>query len=110
MNNADGLKGEPHPCCQPEIFEGKEREGIMACITKRGGRNVMDCSDQHGKRYRKTLPLGTSKDQARTELREIETKIERRIFLHEKGPRFFLKSKRIGFRTRKRGAVKQPWT
>lgn len=56
----------------------------MACITKRNGRYVMDCYDQNGKRYRKTLPLGTSKEQARKELREIETKIERRTFLHEK--------------------------
>jgi len=56
----------------------------MACITKRGGRYVLDFYDQHGKRYRKTLPMGTNKEQARKELREIETKIERRTFLHEK--------------------------
>jgi hypothetical protein len=62
----------------------KGRVFIMACITKRRGRYVMDCYDQNGKRYRKTFPLGTSKDQARKELREIETKIERRTFLHEK--------------------------
>lgn len=56
----------------------------MACITKRRGRYVIDCYDQNGKRYRKTLPMGTNKDQARKELREIEVKIERRTFLHEK--------------------------
>ena len=56
----------------------------MACIAKRRGRYVIDCYDQNGKRYRKTLPLGTNKDTARKELREIEQKIERRCFLHEK--------------------------
>jgi integrase len=56
----------------------------MACITKRRGRYVIDCYDQTGKRYRKTMKAGTTKDAAKTELREIETKIERRTFMHEK--------------------------
>lgn len=56
----------------------------MACITKRRNRYVIDCYDQNGKRYRKTLPSGTNKEQARKKLREIEAKIERRTFLHEK--------------------------
>ena len=56
----------------------------MACITKRRGRYVIDCYDQNGKRYRKTLPAGTTKQRARELLRDIETKIERRTFAHEK--------------------------
>ena len=56
----------------------------MACITKRRDRWVIDCYDQQGKRYRKTLPAGTTKGKARKELREIEIRIERRTFLHEK--------------------------
>jgi hypothetical protein len=56
----------------------------MACITKRRGRYVVDCYDQNGKRYRKTMKAGTTKDAAKNELREIETKIERRTFIHDK--------------------------
>jgi integrase len=56
----------------------------MACITKRQDRYVIDCYDQHGKRYRKTLPAGTTKQKARELLRDIEDRISRRAFLHEK--------------------------
>ena len=56
----------------------------MACISKRRGRYVIDCYDQNGKRYRKTLKAGTTKDDAKKGLRDIEAKIERRTFLHEK--------------------------
>lgn len=56
----------------------------MACITKRRGRYVIDCYDQNGKRYRKSMKAGTAKDAAKRELREIEAKIERRTFMHEK--------------------------
>ncbi|OPY83445.1 MAG: putative prophage phiRv2 integrase [Syntrophus sp. PtaU1.Bin005] len=56
----------------------------MACITKRRDRWVIDAYDQHGKRYRKTLPDGTTKGKAREILREVEEKIERRTFAHEK--------------------------
>lgn len=56
----------------------------MACITKRRGRYVIDCYDQNGKRYRKSMKAGTTKDEARKELREIEAKIERRTFIHDK--------------------------
>jgi len=56
----------------------------MACITKRRDRWVIDAYDQHGKRYRKTLPEGTTKGKAREILREVEEKIERRTFAHEK--------------------------
>ena len=56
----------------------------MATIAKRRDRYVIDCYDQHGKRYRKTLPEGTTKQRARELLRDIETKIERRTFAHEK--------------------------
>ena len=56
----------------------------MATVTKRRGRYVIDCYDQHGKRYRKTMPEGTTKQRARDLLRDIEEKIERRTFAHEK--------------------------
>jgi len=56
----------------------------MACITKRRGRYVIDCYDQNGKRYRKTMKEGATKDDSRKELREIEAKIERRTFMHDK--------------------------
>lgn len=56
----------------------------MACIAKRRGRYVIDCYDQHGKRYRKTLKAGTTKDNARKALREIEDRIARRSFMVEK--------------------------
>jgi len=56
----------------------------MACIVKRRDRWVIDAYDQHGKRYRKTLPAGTTKGKAREVLREVEEKIERRTFAHEK--------------------------
>lgn len=66
----------------------------MACIAKRRGRYVIDCYDQHGKRFRKTLPEGTNKEQARKELRVIEAKIERRTFMHEKKTPFFSEVKK----------------
>ena len=47
----------------------------MACITKRRGRWVIDFYDQHGKRRWKTLKAGTTKKQARDELRDIEDKL-----------------------------------
>ena len=56
----------------------------MACITKRRGRYVIDCYDQNGKRYRKTMREGTTKEVARKELAEIENRIDRRTFIHEK--------------------------
>jgi integrase len=56
----------------------------MACITKRRGRYVIDCYDQHGKRYRKSLPEETTKQRAREVLRDIEEKISKRAFVHEK--------------------------
>jgi integrase len=61
----------------------------MACITKRRGRYVIDCYDQNGKRYRKTMKAGTTKETAKKELREIEGKIERRTFTHEKKTQTF---------------------
>jgi len=63
----------------------------MACIAKRRGRYVIDCYDQHGKRYRKTLKAGTTKSDARKELREIEDRIARRSFMHDKKTPIFSK-------------------
>jgi len=56
----------------------------MACIAKRRGRWVIDCYDQQGRRYRKTLNLGATKDDARKELRDIESKIDKGTFIPEK--------------------------
>ncbi len=47
----------------------------MACIRKRRNRWVLDFYDHHGKRRWKTLKKGTSKEQARQELAEIERNI-----------------------------------
>jgi integrase len=56
----------------------------MACISKRRGRWVMDFYDQHGKRQRVTLPEGTTKTQAREELRAIEEMVAKETFLPAK--------------------------
>ncbi len=53
----------------------------MACITKKHGKLVIDFYDQHGKRRLKTLPEGTTKTEARKELRKIEDQIERGTYL-----------------------------
>lgn len=47
----------------------------MACIRKRRGRWTLDFYDHHGKRRWKTLKKGTTKEQARQELTEIERNI-----------------------------------
>jgi len=52
----------------------------MACITKRRGRWVMDFYDQHGERQRLTMPEGTTKRQAKEELRALEDLVARRTF------------------------------
>ena len=56
----------------------------MACVTKRRDRWVIDCYDQNGKRYRKTLKAGITKQRAREILADIEKKIEHRSFIHDK--------------------------
>jgi hypothetical protein len=56
----------------------------MACIIKRRDRWVIDCYDQNGKRYRKTLQKGATKQRAGGILRDIEEKISRRTFAHDK--------------------------
>jgi integrase len=76
----------------------------MACITKRRGRYVIDCYDQNGKRYRKTMPEGTTKQRAREILRDIEIKIERRTFAHEKKTPLFSEVKEQWLNYKKRQA------
>lgn len=56
----------------------------MACITKRRDRWVMDFYDQYGKRRWKTLKEGTTKKEAREELRIIEDQVAKRIYLPDK--------------------------
>jgi len=56
----------------------------MACIRKRRDRWVIDFYDQHGKRRWKTMKEGTSKKQARVELRGIEEQVAKGIFLPTK--------------------------
>ena len=53
----------------------------MACITKRRNRWVIDFYDQQGKRRWKTLPKGTTKGEAREELRAIEDLVEKGAYL-----------------------------
>ena len=61
----------------------------MACITKRRDRYVLDFYDQEGKRNRKTLPQGTTKESARRMLRGIEEKVENRTFIVDKKVKTF---------------------
>lgn len=56
----------------------------MACITKRRGRYVIDCYDQSGNRYRKSLPKGTTKKRAKEFLTDIEERIKQHTFAHDK--------------------------
>jgi integrase len=61
----------------------------MACISKRRGRWVIDFYDQYGKRRWKTLPAGTTKGQAKEELRIIEDMLTKGVYLpHAKTPTF----------------------
>lgn len=53
---------------------------IMACLTTKRGRLVIDFYDQNGHRRLKTLPKGMSKTEARKALRYIENQIEKGSF------------------------------
>ena len=53
----------------------------MACITKRRKRWVIDFYDQHGKRRWKTMPEGSTKKQARDELRAIEDQVSKGSYI-----------------------------
>mgnify|MGYP000898447768 CR=1 FL=1 len=81
----------------------------MACIAKRRGRYVIDCYDQNGKRYRKTLKAGITKDAARKELYEIEAKIERRTFIHDKKAPLFSKVKEDWLKHKKQFLRENTW-
>ncbi len=63
--------------------------GIMACITKRRNRYVVDFYDNHGARQRKTLKAGTTKARAREILRTIEDKLAKGLYLPEERIPFF---------------------
>lgn len=56
----------------------------MACIKKRRNRWVIDFYDQFGKRRWKTLPVGTNKTDAKTELRTIEDQVAKGVYLPNK--------------------------
>ncbi len=63
----------------------------MACVTdkKKKGRWAVDFYDQHGKRRLRVLPKGATKKQATKLLREIESQVERKLFLPTKSiPKF----------------------
>lgn len=77
----------------------------MACLRERRGRLVIDFYDQLGKRRWKTLPEGTTKTDAKTELRHIENAIEKGVFisknnipLFEKVAEDWLEHKALGIR------------
>jgi len=56
----------------------------MACVTKKKGKWAVDFYDQHGKRRLKVLKAGSTKKQAKELLREIESQIEKGIFIPTK--------------------------
>lgn len=70
--------------CEPgkafRRFDLKRGE-IMACITKRGGRLVLDYYDNQGKRIRKTLKKGTTLKSAKGKLREIEDQLSKGVYI-----------------------------
>lgn len=53
-------------------------------VSKRRERYVLDFRDQHGTRHRQTMPAAATLKDARREMREIEARIDRRIFLSER--------------------------
>jgi integrase len=53
----------------------------MACITKRRNRWIVDFYDQHGVRRWKTLKKGTTKAEAKDELRSIEDMISNGVYM-----------------------------
>jgi integrase len=53
----------------------------MACITKRRDRWIVDFYDQHGIRRWKTLKKGTTKAEAKDELKKIEDMISKGVFM-----------------------------
>ena len=81
----------------------------MACLTKRRGRYVIDCYDQHGKRYRKSMKADATKELARKELRETEAKIERRTFIHEKKTPLFYQVKTEWFEHKRQFLRENTW-
>lgn len=58
-----------------------DRYCIMACLTTKRGRTVIDFYDQNGHRRQKTLPKGISKTEAKKILREIENQVEKGSFI-----------------------------
>lgn len=81
----------------------------MACITKRRGRYVIDCYDQNGKRYRKSLPEGTTKQKAREILRDIEERVSRRAFVHEKKILTFAQVSKLWLNYKKNNLRETTW-
>ncbi|RJP38991.1 MAG: site-specific integrase [Desulfobacteraceae bacterium] len=63
----------------------------MATVTKRRNRYVLDYYDNKGERVRKTLPEGTTLKTAKTELREIEAKLEKGNYIPGKNIPLFKK-------------------
>ncbi len=63
----------------------------MACITKRRSRWVIDFYDQYGERRWKTMPEGTTKAQAREELRAIEDMVDEGVYLPKSKTPLFCK-------------------
>ena len=56
----------------------------MATIAKRRDRWVIDFYDNHGKRRWKTMPKGSTKKEAKDELRDIEDGLNRGTYLPDK--------------------------
>jgi integrase len=54
---------------------------MMACIAKRRGRYVLDYYDNRGKRRWQTLKAGTTLKQAKDELRDLENRLAKGIYI-----------------------------
>jgi len=57
---------------------------MMACISKRRKRWVIDFYDTYGKRRWITMPKGTTKKKATEKPREVEDQLRRRVFIPDK--------------------------
>ena len=73
----------------------------MACISKRRNRWVIDFYDNQGKRRWKTLPVNTTKTDAKKVLRDIEDKIDKGIYIPQKNLPYFSEVADVWLKTKK---------
>ena len=73
----------------------------MACISKRRNRWVIDFYDNQGKRRWKTLPVNTTKTDAKKVLRDIEDKIDKGIYIPQKNLPYLSEVADVWLKTKK---------